>query len=71
MVEQDHRVVKRITKPMLGFKSFYAAKNVLAGIELMHMISKGQLMFDGSESMSLAEQFYALAGQFRPAYVWK
>ncbi len=67
MVEQDHRAVKRITKPMLGFKSFCAAKNVLAGIELMHMIRKGQLMFDGSESMSLAEQFYALAGQIRPA----
>ncbi len=62
MVEQDHRAVKRITKPMLGVKSFCAAKNVLAGIELMHMIRKEQLMFDGSESMSLAEQFYALAG---------
>jgi len=34
IVEQDHRAVKRITKPMLGFKSFKAAKkNVLAGIE--------------------------------------
>jgi len=31
VVEQDHRAVKRITKPMLGFKSFKAAKNVLAG----------------------------------------
>ena len=62
MVEQDHRAVKKITKPMLGFKSFHAAKNVLAGIELMHMIRKGQLMLDGSEPMSLAEQFYALAG---------
>ena len=33
IVEQDHRAIKRITKPMLGFKSFHAAKNVLAGIE--------------------------------------
>jgi putative transposase len=31
IVEQDHRTVKRITKSMLGFKSFYAAKSVLAG----------------------------------------
>ena len=33
---QDHRAIKRITRPMLGFKSFRAAKNVVAGIELMH-----------------------------------
>jgi len=39
----DHRAVKRITKPMLGFKSFQSAKSILAGIELMHMIRKGQL----------------------------
>jgi putative transposase len=41
IVEQDRRAVKRITKAMLGFKSFDAAKNVLAGIELVHMIRKG------------------------------
>ena len=65
IVEQDHRAVKRITKPMLGFKSFHAAKSILAGIELMHMIRKGQLMFGGTEEMSFADQFYALAGQIR------
>ena len=67
IVEQDHRAVKRITKPMLGFKSFKAAKNILAGIELMHMIRKGQLMMEGVDKMSFADQFYALAGQIRPA----
>jgi len=67
IVEQDHRAVKRVTKPMLGFKSFNAAKCVLAGIELMHMIRKGQFMMKGCEKMSFAEQFYALAGQLRPA----
>ena len=67
IVEQDHRSVKRVTKPMLNFKSFQAAKCVLAGIELMHMIRKGQLMIKGSNEMSFAEQFYALAGQIRPA----
>jgi transposase-like protein len=39
IVEQDHRAVKRITRPMLGFKSFRTARILLAGIELMHMIS--------------------------------
>ena len=38
IVEQDHRAIKRVTRPMLNFKSFRSAKNVLAGIELMHMI---------------------------------
>ncbi len=61
IVEQDHRAVKRITKPMLGFKSFQSAKNILAGIELMHMIRKGQMMMAGADKMSFAEQFYALA----------
>lgn len=43
IVEQDHRAVKRVTKPMLNFKTFQAAKCVLVGIELMRMIGKGQL----------------------------
>ncbi|SCZ84568.1 hypothetical protein NSMM_210016 [Nitrosomonas mobilis] len=45
---------------MLGFKSFQSAKNILAGIELMHMIRKGQSMMGGTEKMFFAEQFYAL-----------
>ncbi|MBC7404728.1 MAG: IS6 family transposase, partial [Cytophaga sp.] len=65
IVEQDHRAVKRITKLMLGFKSVHAAKSSLTGIDLMHMIRKGQLMFGGTEEMSFADQFYALAGQIR------
>jgi transposase-like protein len=67
IVEQDHRAIKRITKPMLGFQSFQSARNVLAGIELIHMIRKGQLNLKSSEAMSFADQFYALAGQIRPA----
>ena len=67
IVEQDHRAVKRVTKPMLGFKSFRSAKNILAGIELMHMIRKGQMLVADVDTMSFAEQFYALAGQIRPA----
>jgi len=67
IIEQDHRAVKRNTQPMLGFKSFRAAASVLAGIELMHMIRKGQMAMPGCEDMSFANQFYALAGQVRPA----
>jgi transposase-like protein len=37
-IEQDHRGVKRVTRPMLGFKSFEVAQSTLTGIELMHML---------------------------------
>jgi putative transposase len=50
IVEQDHRAIKRVTRPMLNFKSFRAARNVLAGIELMHMIRKGQLMLQSCKA---------------------
>jgi len=62
IAEQDHRAITRVTKPMLSFQSFRSARNVLAGIELMHMIRKGQLMIEDGYQMSVAEQFYALAG---------
>ena len=67
IVEQDHRAVKRNTRPMLGFKSFRAAASVLAGIELMHMIRKGKMAITSCEKMSFANQCYALAGQVRLA----
>ena len=66
IVEQDHRAIKRVTRPMLGFKSFLAARSILADIELMPMIRKGQCAMDGSDTMSFTDQFYALAGQIRP-----
>jgi transposase-like protein len=37
IVEQDHRAIKRVTKPMLNFTSCRSASSVLAGVELMHM----------------------------------
>ena len=62
IVEQDHRAVKRITRPMLGFKSFAAAQSTLVGIELMHMLKKRQLAVEETkEDLTAAEQFYALA----------
>jgi IS6 family transposase len=35
LIEQDHRHIKRITKPMLGFKSFNCARRTLSGMEAM------------------------------------
>src|SRR5690349_20159880 len=61
IVEQDHRAVKRLTHPMLGFKSFWAARCTIAGIEVMHAIRKGQLVSTVATSQTPAEQFYALA----------
>ena len=43
IVEQDHRFIKRKTKRMLGFKSYETAKRTISGIEIMHMIHKGQV----------------------------
>jgi putative transposase len=62
IVEQDHRAIKRITPPMLGFKSFGAAQDTLVGIERLHMIKKRQLVVkEGEENLTAAELFYALA----------
>lgn len=59
IVEQDHRFIKKVTKPMKGFKAFHSAKATLAGIELHHMIRKEQHLKAGNQS--IFEQFYALA----------
>jgi transposase-like protein len=61
IVEQDHRGIKRVTWPMLGFKSFDAAQSTLTGIELMRMLRKGQLDGEEMDSLTVAEQFYKLA----------
>ena len=62
IVEQDHRAIKRVTRPMLGFKSFDAAQSTLVGIELMHMLKKRQLVAEeGNAGLTVAEWFYALA----------
>src|SRR5512144_2396622 len=52
VVEQDHRSIKRIVRPMLGFNSFRSARTTLQGIELMHMIKKGQIAIAGGQKRS-------------------
>jgi transposase-like protein len=61
IVEQDHRRIKRQSRPMLGFKRFRSAQVTLAGIELIHMIKKGQVYATRGDRLSPAEQFYGLA----------
>jgi putative transposase len=61
IIEQDHRRIKRLTRPMLGFKNFHAAQQTLAGIEVMAMIKKGQMKTPKRNKQSPAEMFYALA----------
>jgi transposase-like protein len=58
IVEQDHRAIKRQTRPMLGFKSSWSATLTLAGVELMHMIRKGQLPLTGE--LCPARRLYSL-----------
>jgi putative transposase len=58
IVEQDYRAIKPMTRPMLGFKSFCSAAITIAGIEIMHMIRKGQMRSRGM--LRPAEQFYSL-----------
>jgi putative transposase len=58
IIEQDHRFIKWITRPMLGFKAFHSADATLAGIETAHMIRKGQLDANG---LTAFQQFAGLA----------
>ena len=58
VVEQDHRAIKRLTRPMLGFNTFCSARITLQGIQLMYMIKKGQMVSaDGQELGCLKRGF--------------
>lgn len=61
IVEQDHRAIKRRTRPMMGFKTFWSATKIIAGIETMHMIKNGQFGCPGGLAFSPADCFYSLA----------
>ena len=64
-VEQDHRRIKRRTRPMLGFQSFRTARRTLAGVEAMAMLSKGQVRAvpanDISAQRTFVHQVFGLA----------
>ena len=65
LVEQDHRRVKRRTRPMLGFASFRTARRTLAGVEAMAMLAKGQVRAAPANDMpaqrSFVHQLFGLA----------
>ena len=60
LIEQGPRAIKRRTRPILGLKDFHCAAKIIAGIEVMHMIRKGQWASPEGQVMSAAELFYSL-----------
>jgi IS6 family transposase len=65
ILEQDHRNVKRLTDPGLGFGSFWTARRTLAGCAAMTMVRNGQVRdIDGGDIRAQAE---FIAGLFHAA----
>lgn len=58
IIEQDHIFIKKIIKPMLGFKSVNSASATLVGTELRHMLRKKQHL--DAANRSIFEQFVSL-----------
>lgn len=54
IVEQDHRAIKRLVNPGMGFSSFNTARRTIRGYEAMNMIRKGQVQ--GVEKGDIREQ---------------
>jgi putative transposase len=61
IVERDHRDVKRVPRPMLGFKAFEAAQPTLVGIARMPMLQKRPWEGRAEQGLPAAEPFYAMA----------
>jgi transposase-like protein len=59
IVEQDHRRIKRLVAPGLGFASFRTARRTLAGYEVMAMVRKGQVRRVGGRDMRAQARFVA------------
>ena len=55
MIEQGHRFIKKISIPMMGFKTFYSAKAAIEGIETAHMIRNGQLSEENMPLIGVVE----------------
>jgi transposase-like protein len=60
-IEQEHRVIKRRIRPMLGFKSIDSDSSILRSIEMVHMMRNGQAKYACNRQLSLVEQFNRLA----------
>ncbi len=62
VIEQDHRNIKRITRLMMGFKSFNSARKTLSGIEAMNTLREGQVQ--GAEQGNSASQMKFIKSLF-------
>ncbi|RPK10895.1 hypothetical protein FH5_03973 [Priestia endophytica] len=62
IVEQDHRFIKKRIRAMLGLKSFRTAKNILSGIEAMHIIKKKQVRQGMKSAQDQKEFIHKLFG---------
>jgi len=62
LIEQDHRFIKRLTKPGLGFFSLETAWRTIRGFEIMNMMRKGQLQ--GMEKGNVEAQVTFVAKLF-------
>ena len=60
IIEQDHRFMKRMIKPGLGFFSFPTTWRTIQGYETMHMIRKGQIVGVGKGNIQAQNQFVAV-----------
>ncbi|CAN0626154.1 protein of unknown function [Burkholderia multivorans] len=60
-MEQGHRAIKRIVRPMPGFRRFRCDRIIFDGVELTHTIAKGRMRSDGGPHSQVAWQFYNLA----------
>jgi transposase-like protein len=65
IVEQDHRCIKRLVRPGLGFGNLRTARRTLAGFEAMAMIRKGQVRNIGGRDIQAQTAF--IAGMFQMA----
>jgi transposase-like protein len=65
IVEQDHRRIKRLVRPGLGFGGMRTARRTLAGYEAMAMIRKGQVRNISRRDMRAQAAF--IAGLFAVA----
>src|SRR3712207_9491898 len=65
IVEQDHRRIKRLVRPGLGFKSFVTANQTIAGYEAMAMMRKGQVATAPANDMKAQSDL--IAALFRVA----
>jgi putative transposase len=61
IVEQDHRPVKRKMRAMMGFRKFRTARITIAGVELVNMLRKGQMLQPEGAQLGWMDQFLWLA----------